>query len=270
MQAKEWHERMVDKENFKLRGKGIIKETWPALIVLSFTFIISVFFTEFTFVSGAKAAWLIILRFFRLSLILMLPLLFLPWIFTLTDYLFHKGSLELIQLEQERNQEISPLKNWILRPLQGIGISMLIATKLIYFLGIYSGKGIEASVIMPPASFSPWRFITTTAMAMMVSLILSFLWALDDLGIRLYNSKTKEIRMIGKYLGLILPVIIGFYGMISLLKDHSMTIAIQYLVQMILILYPPFLVFIVFHAFHINRSEDRLLKRLHVRSQMNL
>jgi hypothetical protein len=254
----------------KMSIARIIKAIWPAIIVLTSTFIISVFFTEFTFVSGAKAAWLIILRFFRLSLILLLPLLFLPWIFTLTNYLFHKGSLELVQFQQERNQEVTPLKNWLLRPLQGIGISMLIATKLIFVLEIYSSGGIDASVILPPSSFSPWRFLTTTAMAVTVSLVLSYLWTLDDLGIRLYNRKTKEIRMIGKYLGLILPVILGFYGMISLSKNHSMMMAIQYLAQMLLILYPPFLVFNVFHTLYINRSESRLLERLHVRSQMDL
>jgi uncharacterized membrane protein len=249
---------------------SIIKAAWPALIVLIFTFIISVFFTEFTFVSGAKAAWLIILRFFRLSLILLLPLLCLPWVFTLTSHFFQKSSMELVQLQQERNQEITPLKNWLLRPLQGIGISMLIATKLIFLLEIYSSGGIDSSVIMPPPSFSPWRFFATTAMAVTVSLVLSYLWALDDLGIRLYNRKTREVRMIGKYLGLILPVILGFYGMISLSKNHSMMMAIQYLAQMVLILYPPFLVFNVFHAFYISRSENRLLERLHVKSQIVL
>lgn len=203
-------------------------------------------------------------------MILILPLLCLPWIFTLTNYFFQKGSMELVQLQQERNQEITPLKNWLLRPLQGIGVSMLIATKLIYLLGIYSDGGIDASVIMPPPSFSPWRFLATTAMAVTVSLVLSYLWALDDLGIRLYNRKTREVRMIGKYLGLILPVILGFYGMISLSENHSMMMAMQYLVQMILILYPPFLVFNVFHASYINRSESRLIERLHVKPQMVL
>jgi hypothetical protein len=123
---------------------------------------------------------------------------------------------------------------------------------------------------MPPPSFSPWRFFATTAMAVTVSLVLSYLWALDDLGIRLYNRKTREVRMIGKYLGLILPVILGFYGIISLSKSHSMVIAIQYLAQMVLILYPPFFIFNVFHAFYINRSESRLIERLHVKPQMVL
>lgn len=249
---------------------GIVKAVWPAFIVLIFTFIISVFFTEFTFVSGTRAAWLVILRFFRLSLILLLPLLSLPLVFTWTDYLFRKSSLELVQLKQERNQEITPLKNWFLRPLQGIGISMLIATKLIYLLEIYSGSGIDSSVVLPPPSFSPGRFITTTAMAATVSLVLSYLWALDDLGVRLYNRRTKEVRMIGKYLGLILPVILGFYGIISIFKNYSLMTALQYLGQMILILYPPFLVFNVCHDLYINRREDDLLKRLHVGSPMNL
>ena len=248
----------------------IVKAIWPALIVLSFTFVISVFFTEFTFVSGIKAVWLVFLRFFRLSLILLLPLLCLPWVFTMTNHLFQKGSRELVQLKQERNQKISPMKNWLLRPFQGIGISMLIATKLIFVLEIYSSGGIDASVILPPSSFSPWRFLTITAMVFTVSLMLSYLWTLDDLGIRLYNRKTKEVRMIGKYLGLILPVILGFYGMMALSRNHSMMTALQYLAQMILILYPPFLVFNVFHAFYINRNESRLLQRLHVKSEMVL
>ena len=254
----------------KISITDIIKAVYPALIVLFFTFIISVFFIEFTFVSGAKAAWLIILRFFRLSLILLLPLICLTWVFTLTGYFFKKGSMELVQLHQERNQEITPLKNWLLRPLQGIGVSMLIATKLIFLLEVYSGGGIDASVVMPPASFSPWRFIATTAMAVTVSLVLSYLWTLDDLGIRLYNRKTREVRMIGKYLGLILPVILGFYGMISLFKNYSMMMAIQYLAQMVLIMYPPFLVFNVFHGLYISRSENSLLERLHIKSQIVL
>ena len=254
----------------KTSKTGIIKAIWPAFIVLIFTFIISVFFTEFTFVSGAKAAWLVFLRFFRLSLILLLPLLCLPWIFTLTNHLFRKGSRELVQLKQERNQEISPLKNWLLRPFQGIGISMLIATKLIFVLEIYSGGGIDASVILPPSSFSPWRFLTITAMTATVSLLLSYLWTLDDLGIRLYNRKTREVRMIGKYLGLVLPVVFGFSGMMALSRNHSTVSALQYLAQMILILYPPFLVFNVFHTFYINRNEVRLLQRLHIKSQLDL
>jgi len=221
----------------KISITAIIKAVSPALIVLIFTFIISVFFTEFTFVSGAKAAWLIILRFFRLLLVLLLPLLCLPWVFTLTSYFFQKGSMELVQLQQERNQKITPLKNWLLRPLQGIGVSMLIAAKLIFLLGIYSGGGVDASVVMPPSSFSPWRFFATTAMAFTVSLVLAYLWTLDDLGVRLYNRKTREVRMIGKYLGLILPVILGFYGMMTLSKNHSMLMTIQYLAQMVLIMY---------------------------------
>ena len=249
---------------------SILKVVWPAIIVLIFTFIISVFFTEFTFVFGAKAAWLIILRFFRLSLVLLLPLLCLPWVFNLTNYFFEKGSMELVQLQQERNQEITPLKNWLLRPLQGIGISMLIATKLIYLLEIYSGRDFDGSIVLPPPSFSPWRFLTTTAMAVTVSLALSYLWTLDDLGVRLYNRKTREVRMIGKYLGLILPVVLGFYGMISLSKNHSLMMTIQYLIQMMLILYPPFFVFTIFHASYIKRSERRLLDRLHVKSQIVL
>ena len=145
---------------------------------------------------------------------------------------------------------------------------MLIATKLIYLLEISSSGGIDGSIVLPPPSFSPWRFLITTTVAITVSLALSCLWTLDDLGIRLHNRKTGEVRMIGKYLGLILPVVLGFYGIISLSKNLSLLMAIQYLIQMILILYPPFLVFNVFHALYISRRENRLLQRLHVKTQI--
>ena len=172
----------------------------------------------------------------------------------------------MIQIKQERSRIINPLQNWLLRPLQGIGLSMLIATKLIILLGIYKGSGISASVILPPAAFQLSRFLATTAIAIAISLLLSYLWGLDDFGVRLYNRKTKEIRMIGKYLGVVLPTLFGFYGMISIFQNHSQVLAIQYITQMVVILYPPFLIFNVFHAFYIQMKENVLLEKLNVTS----
>jgi hypothetical protein len=75
--------------------------------------------------------------------------------------------------------------------------------------------------------------------------------------------------MIGKYLGVILPILFGFYGMISVFRDHSLMSAIKYIMQMVVILYPPFLIFSVFHAFYLQRKEKVLLERLKVSSHNN-
>ncbi len=235
---------------------------WPALAILLATLAISTFITEFTFTFGFTALWKALLRFLRLSLLLSLPLFLLPRMGSLLEGFFNRGSRQLIQVEGERDLSIHPLKNWVLRPFQGIGLSMLIATKLLGFLQIYTGDRISVDAVLPPGQFNPGRFLSVTAIGIIVSLLLSFLWTLDDLGVRHYNRKAKEVRMIGKYVGLLLPIVFGFYGIINLFEDHSRILAAQYIAQMVVVLYPPFVVFNVLHARYLARNESFILKKL--------
>jgi len=94
------------------------------------------------------------------------------------------------------------------------------------------------------------------------SLLLSFLWSLDDPGIRQHNRKTGEIRIIGKYLSALLPILFGFYGMFSLFESHERLLAVRYIAQMVLALYPPFLVLAVVHRYYTEKREPLILKRL--------
>jgi hypothetical protein len=159
----------------RISAVSIITAIWPALVILLTTLVISVFFTEFTFVSGMKAIWLVFLRFFRLLLFLTLPLLFLSQIFSMSERFLHVSNWELVQIKEEMRRNIPPLQSWLLRPLQGIGLSMLIVTKLIILLGLYTGSGINASAVLPPEAFHLSRFFTTTAIAIIISLLLSYL-----------------------------------------------------------------------------------------------
>ena len=68
--------------------------------------------------------------------------------------------------------------------------------------------------------------------------------------------------MIGRYLGAILPILFGFYGIISMFQEHSRLFAVRYIAEMVVVLYPPFLTFGVCHAFYIRRREAFLLERL--------
>jgi hypothetical protein len=242
--------------------KENIEEMGPALAILLATLIVSTFITEFTFTFGMKALWKTIFRFLRLSALLIFPLILLPHICSLLEGFFNQGSRQLIQVERERDLSIRPLKNWVLRPLQGIGLSMLIATKLLGFLEIYTGSRVTLETLLPSGHFNLERLLSATAIAVIVSLSLSFLWALDDLGVRYYNKKTKEVRMIGKYIGLLLPIFFGFYGIINLFEDHSRLLAAQYIAQMVVVLYPPFVVFNVLHARYLARQEEILIGRL--------
>jgi len=232
------------------------------LVILLTTLVISTFITEFTFNFGLKAIWKTLFRFLRLSLLLTLPLLLLPSVCSGIEGFFNRGKRFLIQAQEDRDTAIHPLKNWVIRPFQGIGLAMLLATKLLMLLEIYTGSKITVETILPQGEFNTRRFFSGIAIGVAVSMLLSLLWALDDLGVRHYNKKSGEIRMIGKYVGLLLPLFFGFYGILSLFQDYSQVLVAKYVGQMIVVLYPPFVVFNVLHSRYLRSREHILLGRL--------
>jgi hypothetical protein len=251
----------------KYSVKQNIKDVWPAFAILLAILFISLFITEFTFVSGTKSLWRVFVRFIRISVILTLPLLLLSHTCTIMRNLLNRRNRQLVQIQEERNRAINHLSGWLLRPLQGIGLSMLISTKFLDFLQIYMGSTVNASIIVPTGQFNFGRFLSATVVLVLTSLLLSFLWTLDDLGIRYYNKKTGEVKMIGKYLGLLLPIFFGFYGIINLLENYVQSSAVWYVTQMAIILYPPFVVYNVSHFHYTRKNESLLLQRLKVSKQ---
>jgi hypothetical protein len=242
--------------------KRMVIAAWPALAVLFLTVLISGFFSEFTVTVGMESVWKILLRFLRFSFILIIPIPLLPHVCGLMQSLLNRRSLRLIQIREERHSVRIPWQIWLIRPFQGIGLAMLIATKLIVLVQISTSSAIDSSIVLPPTQFHWGRFLSATAVAVTTSLLLSFLWSLDDLGIRRHNRKTGEIRIIGKYLSALLPILFGFYGMFSLFESHERLLAVRYIAQMVLALYPPFLVLAVVHKYYTEKWEPLILKRL--------
>jgi uncharacterized membrane protein YeiB len=68
--------------------------------------------------------------------------------------------------------------------------------------------------------------------------------------------------MIGKYAGTLMPVLFGFYGVFGLFSQFQRTEAFVYLFQIVLILYPPFVVFSVFHTHFLQKRGETILRRL--------
>ena len=101
----------------------------------------------------------------------------------------------------------------------------------------------------------------------MISSLLSMLWTFDDLGIRYFNRKNHEIRMIGKYVGTLMPALFGFYGAFSLMSQFPTAQAFLHLIQIVVILYPPFAVFTVFHAHFLQKRPEALLDRLLIKER---
>ena len=88
---------------------------------------------------------------------------------------------------------------------------------------------------------------------------------MDDLGVRYFNRKDYEIKMVGKYVGTLMPTVFGLYGVFSLFGEFSKIQAFIYLFQMIVILYPPFTIFSVCHAHFVQKKAEELSKRLFIK-----
>jgi hypothetical protein len=238
------------------------KELAPAIVILILTIFVSIFLGEFTFLKGSEAIYKGLFRFFRIVLPLCLTLYLLPPIFGTLVRVVQRKNEAFLQLKEKQDLEIHFVKHWLLRPLQGIGIGLLFGTKLLSVLQIVTGTTASASLLIPKGQFQFGRFMVVTGITVLLSLFLSTIWTLDDMGIRYFNRKSHEIKMIGKYAGTLMPILFGFYGVFSLFSQFQKTQALLYLFQVAIILYPPFAIFSVFHAHFIQRRAEALLDRL--------
>jgi len=243
----------------------IIRLLWPVFLVLIANLIISAFIGRFSFIGGIEALWKVPFRYFRFSLILVIPLFLIPILITFWGRLFTFGQHELISAN-ERASDFAPLKTWLIRPLQGIGLSFLLGAKLIGVLQGYSVVAKGSAGVLPPSQFVYGRMMVSMAIAVLVALLLSLFWTMEDLGVSQRNKKTGEVRMIGKYLGAILPVVFGFYGYLSLLHDITAYQAFVSMSQIVIALYPPFVTLAVCHFLYIQRNAGTILTRLAIHS----
>ena len=238
------------------------KEVAPAILILILTISLSIFLGKFTFLKGSEAIYKGLLRFFRITLPLCFPLYLLLPIFGTLGRVAQRKNEAFLQVKEKQDLEIHPVKHWLLRPFQGIGIGLLFGTKLLLVLQVVTGTTASASLLIPKGQFQFGRFLIVSGITILVSLLLSTLWTLDDMGIRYFNRKNHEIKMIGKYAGTLMPILFGFYGVFSLFSQFQKTQALLYLFQVAVILYPPFAIFSVFHSHFVQRRGEDLSKRL--------
>ena len=143
--------------------------------------------------------------------------------------------------------------HWLSRPFQGIGIGFLFGSKLLIVLQLIAGPNIKPSLLIPQGHFELGRFLLITVITVFVSLVLSTLWTLDDVGIRYYNRKEQELKMLGKYVGTLMPVIFGLYGLFGLFSDYPTGDAVIYACKIVTVLYPPMAIFAVLHTYFVRR-----------------
>src|SRR4030043_2266551 len=152
------------------------KEVSPAILILILTISLSIFLGDFAFLRGSEAIYKGLLRFFRITLLLCLPLylLLLPVFGRLRKVVQRKNS-SFLQMKEKQDLEIHPLKHWLLRPFQGIGIGLLFGTKLFSILQIVTGATASASLFIPKGQFQFGRFLVFAGGTIFISLLLSTL-----------------------------------------------------------------------------------------------
>ena len=138
-----------------------------------------------------------------------------------------KGAL--LRVDDKREVQIHPFTLWIARPFQGIGIGLFFISKLLTALTIMVGPINEPSLLFSLGQFQVGRFLSIMVIAIIVSILLSSIWTFDDMGIRYFNRKDQEIKKIGKYVGTLMPVIFGFYGILNLLANYPGIQVLAYL-----------------------------------------
>ena len=239
------------------------KEMIPVFLVLAFSIFFSLYLSDLSASGSWKVGYRIFLRFFRFTILLCLPLYILIPIY---KFILERGREALIQLEQPKAIMIDPLKHWLFRPFQGIGIGFLFATKLLAVIQVITAPPTGSSLPFVPGRFQLGQLLWVTGITLFISLLLSTLWTLDDMGIRYHNRRDQELKMIGKYVGTLMPTIFGLYGLFSLLAQYPKESARVDVFRIILAFYPPLTVFVVVHTHFITGKTDfsfkkRLLKK---------
>ncbi|MBI5524458.1 MAG: hypothetical protein HY910_17675 [Desulfarculus sp.] len=235
---------------------------WPAGLVLAGTLAAAYWGYEFSHDPGPVALGQVLFRSLRLGAALILPLLVLAWLCTLAGKALNRPPRRLIRMQEPHGVAHTRVQTWLLRPLQGIGLAMLLLSRVLAAVRIYRGDLLHAADIPGPGQADPWLHLSGVAILACSSLVLCLLWTLDDLGIRLHNQKTGEVRLLGRYLGLLLPLLVGMYGFFSIFDEHSHVLALDLIGLFSVVLYPPLVLLVWLHGRYLARRQAELTRRL--------
>lgn len=218
-----------------------------ALFILILTLIISLVTGHPAGLFLTRSIRGIVIRFVLVTLTLVVPIPILPSLLPrVANMAKNEGPFgQFVKSTSDAYQELGRVNAWVLRPLQGIGLSMIFAERLLGFL-----------------EFLPVRLVLFIIGSALVSLFLSIVWALDDLGARIYDRRTGEVHTVGSKVGMVLPLITGAFGIASLFHLSSPLDALTKLFEIIMVLYPPYVFFVIFHQEYIKRRITSLSKRL--------
>lgn len=136
-----------------------------------------------------------------------------------------------------------------------MSVSLIFAERFLSFLGFSIS-----------ASYAALRLSLFVIGGALTSVFLSIVWTLDDLGIKIYNAKTGEVRMAGTSVGTILPLITGAIGVAGLFHASLPVDAMTDLLEIVTVLYPPYVLFTVLQHEFVMRKSSVLRRKLITKS----
>ena len=226
----------------------------PAIAVIAATFLISFFAGTAEVFLLVQSSGRILVRFVSITAILLAPMLIMPSFIsflgmTLADE-FPFGSI----VRGKARVQFSRSLLWGIRPLQGIGMSFMFVNQLLNLFRTYPETSFVSALVRP---------VLFIIISIPFSMLFSIIWSLDDLGVKVYLKNTDEVRLIGGYVGTILPVISGAFGIYSLFQHgFSPMDALIMLTLVALVLYPPYVLFAVAHNRFLGQRRTRLIEKL--------
>jgi len=227
---------------------------WPGIVVLLLAFAISFLTGHPPDLFLADSRTEMFARFVYVTACLLAPLAIMPWMLTFGEKVVSKLGQPVSEPRSVR-MEITKSGLWILRPIQGIALSMILAERFLDIVWFSTGPPSETLVRL--------TFFTTGGI--LTSLFLSTVWSLDDLGVKIYNSKSGEIRTIGGSVGIIFPLVGAAIGISSIFHNVSMIGAVSVLLQIFIILYPSYVIFAVAHNEYFKKRIRQLSRRVHLK-----
>jgi hypothetical protein len=219
---------------------GFVLNLAPAMAALIATAAFSLL-ADHAQIAGNAEILKTVLRFLRITLVLCLPLSVLLPLYRL---IIDRKKETFLRVKQ-MSSTVDPLKHWLLRPFQGIGIAFLFRAKLLTMLQFVGGP---VSFLGHDGIADGRQFVLLSSAIACASLLLSTVWTMDDMGIRHFNPRDQELKMVGKYVGTLMPIVFGTYGVMGLMSDYSLSGALLLVLKGVLVLYPPFACFAVLHA----------------------
>jgi hypothetical protein len=231
----------------------------PAVLVLALTLAISLVtgHPEGLFLTRSFRG--ISIRFLILTLILVAPILILPSILTFTWNIAKDRDFfgqQLVKAGAGTDRELGKQVAWVLRPVQGISLSLILAERFLSLLE--SSIGVSYTIFLVSIAL----FFVGGALT---SIFLSVVWAFDDLGVKIYNRKTAEVHMAGSSIGTVLPLITGAIGVSGLFHTNLPMDALIDLLEIVMVLYPSYVFFAVLHHEFVARRSRTMSEKLQLK-----